>query len=267
MLPFTLYYIWSRVNRYGYSFSCKHVFLFAFLRFHIIYEVESSHWLIFFLVFTYFSLLPFTLYYIWSRVNRYAYLFSCIHVFLFLSLHFHIVYEVFGSIGLFFFSYSRTFLFHASFSYIISSRVNRHAWSFSPIQLIDLSCFHFHITFEVQLIDLLILFQSITSLIFQRRRLPLWSSRFSVSWWWGWIFSMCPIQSFRFSCHHINREGNTRSFLQNISLFFTHSTLLLVGFSTIFHEWKLSISRFVDVLMAALNSFCLSLKIFVLFPP
>ena len=270
--PSFSYYIWSWINPSPYSVSCIHLFLFPFLsfpflRFRSVCEVESIDMLIPFLASTYFSFLSFAfivslkssqsiglLFFSYSRTS----FFPC----------FILIYNIKSSQSIcwFVFLHSPTSLTFCLTSYIIPNCVNVFANSFSPIQLFDLSCFHFHITYEGESMDLLMLFQSITSLIFQRHHLPLWSSIFSFMMVRMNILDVSDtVILFLVSSHKSRRKYEI--LLQNIFLFFTHSTLLFVGFSTIFHEWKLSISHFVDVLMATLNSFCLSPRIFVFFFP
>ncbi len=86
-----------------YSFSIIQLFLFSFLHFHILYEVESIYLLVRFLLFSYFFFLSFIFIYYtkWSQ-----------------------------SICLFAFYYSAISSSFPSFSYIIWSRVNLFACSF-----------------------------------------------------------------------------------------------------------------------------------------
>ena len=155
------YYIWSRVNLLAY-FLVLHTRISLSFPFtsHITYEVESIHWLIPFLVFTYFSSLSLHFSYcIWSWRNPLASSFSRIHVFLFpfpslLILHM----KLSPSIGLFFFSYSRISLLFPSLSYYIWSRVNPLAYSLSCIHVFLFLSLHFHIVYEVDSIHWLILF-------------------------------------------------------------------------------------------------------------
>ena len=219
--PSFSYFIWSWSNPSPYSLSCIHAFLFPFfsfpflrflastyfsflsfpfLRFHSVCEAESIHWLTLFLVFTYFS-------------------FSTLRV---------LIYNIKSSQSIcwFVFLHSPISLTFCLTSYTIPNCVNVCAYSFSRIQLFDLSGFHFHITYDGQAIDLLILFQSITSLIFKRHHLPLWSSIFSFMMVRMNVFDVSDTVILFLVSSHKSRRKYEIFLLQNIFLFFTHSTLL-----------------------------------------
>ena len=93
ILGITYYEFVSYLTRNLSMFLLIHFLLFSYFFFlspqlHIAYETESIDLLIFFLAFTYFFSFPRFSYRIWKQVNRFAYSFSGIQLFLFLSFFF-----------------------------------------------------------------------------------------------------------------------------------------------------------------------------------
>jgi len=111
----SLYYIWSWVKVFAYSFFIMQLFLSPILHLHIIYEVEPTFSLIHFYLFSYFF---------------------------FLSLNFMYNIKSSQSFGLFILLYLAISFSCSSFSYIIGIWINLFAYWFSMNNLINLWSFN-----------------------------------------------------------------------------------------------------------------------------